>query len=143
MSEQIGNIYKTLIPSYNDNADIQTALKIFLYGSASDEDINQSDPSQLVSPSIAKHLQNFQDSIDEILAIGVGSVYSDTEPTNPENGMIWVDSETSAPVPTQTFYQDSEPAGSIAQGSFWVDSDSSPLTMYVYDSSTGWKEIGA
>ena len=32
MAEDIGNIYKTKIPSYAEAADIQAALKLFHYG---------------------------------------------------------------------------------------------------------------
>jgi hypothetical protein len=28
-------------------------------------------------------------------------------------------------------------------GLLWVDKDSSPLKMYVYDTTLGWREIGA
>jgi hypothetical protein len=35
------------------------------------------------------------------------------------------------------------PTGIIPDGALWVDKNSSPLTMYVYDSTLGfWREIG-
>jgi hypothetical protein len=65
-------------------------------------------------------------------------------PTTVDNGYIWVDSTTSVTSDAQyatASYQTSAPS-SPTTGSLWVDSDSSPLKMYVY-SGTEWKEIGA
>jgi hypothetical protein len=142
MAEEIGGVYNTKIPEYSDNADIQEAFKLFLYGSTT----IPSNAAAIVSPSIAGHLNDLQESIDDISEIGLGSVYSATEPTSVVDGYIWVDAdaviESSVLVPT-ALYQDAEPTGTIAEGTIWVDKDSSPLTMYVYDSVDGWREVGA
>ena len=142
-SEDIGTLYNTKMPGYEDAADIQAALKLFLYGSTT-YDENNTDPTQLPNPSLARHLQDLADSITALQEQGIGSIYSATEPTSPTDGLIWVDADAT-PVITSgnIFYQATAPTGTIAQGSIWTDSDSSPLTMYVYDSTLGWREVGA
>jgi len=142
MAEDIGGVYNTKIPEYADNADIQEAFKLFLYGSTT----IPATSGDIASPSIAKHLKDLQDAIDEIDSIGIGSQYSASEPTSVENGFIWVDADavidSQILVPT-AIYQTAEPTGDIAEGTLWVNKESSPLTMYVYDSVDGWREIGA
>lgn len=142
MAENIGGVYNTKIPEYSDNADIQQAFTLFLYGSTT----VPSNAAAIVSPSLAGHLNDLQEAIDDISDLGIGSTYSATEPTSITNGYIWVDAdatiESSVLVPT-ALYQDAEPTGTIAEGTLWVDKNSSPLTMYVYDSVDGWREVGA
>ena len=142
MSEDIGSIYKTQIPTYEEAADIQAALKLYHYGTTN----TISTENDIVANSVVGHIKALDTRIDTIESIGVGSVYSATEPTSPENGFIWVDSNTSASPLTGTVaaYQNSAPTSGLVDGLLWVDKDSSPLTMYVYDlSTTTWKEIGA
>ena len=95
-AEDIGSLYNTKMPGYEDAADIQAALTLFLYGSTS-YDATNTDPTQLPNPSLARHLQDLADSIATIDERGVGSSYTPTEPTSPEDGFIWVDSNA---VPT-------------------------------------------
>lgn len=141
-AEDIGSLYNTKMPGYEDAADIQAALTLFLYGSTA-YDTTNTDPTQLPNPSLARHLQDLADSIATIDERGVGSSYTSTEPTSPEDGFIWVDSSASPAVMSgNIFYQTTAPTGTIAEGSIWTDSDSSPLTMYVYDSTLGWREVG-
>ena len=140
MADNIGNLWQTQIPSLSEDADIQTALRYFLYGQGDPDETN---PSALSQPSLAFHLQQIADDITAIEEIGIGSQISATEPTSPTEGFIWVDTSTTAPLPTLMYYQDEEPSGPITPGSLWVDKDSSPRTMYVYDSDSGWLEIGA
>jgi hypothetical protein len=142
MAEEIGGVYNTKIPEYSDNADIQEAFTLFLYGSTTIPEL----AADIVTPSIAGHLSDLQESIDDISEIGLGSVYLASEPTSVADGFIWVDAdaviESSILVPT-ALYQNEEPTGTIAEGTLWVDKNSSPLTMYVYDSEDGWREVGA
>lgn len=142
MAEEIGGVYNTKVPEYSDNADIQEAFKLFLYGSTT----IPANPAAIVSPSIAGHLKDLQESIDDISEIGIGSIYSATEPVAVTDGYIWVDAdaaiESSILVPT-ALYQNDQPTGTIAEGTLWVDKNSSPLTMYVYDFALGWREVGA
>ena len=69
MAEVIGNLYSTAIPALSDTADIQEALRIYHYGAPSGSGVGQypitnTDPSNLVIPSVAYHLYNLQDQID-------------------------------------------------------------------------------
>jgi hypothetical protein len=84
--------------------------------------------------------------LDSIELTGVGSEYVATEPTSPPNGFIWVDADAALGtdyVLPSVIYQNSEPTTELSDGMLWVDKDSSPLKMYVYDSAVGWREIGA
>ena len=142
-AEDIGSLYNTKMPGYEDAADIQAALKLFLYGSTAYDTAN-TDPTQLPNPSLARHLQDLSDAITTLEDQGLGSLYTATEPTSPQDGLIWVDADASVPIISgNIFYQADAPTGTIAEGSIWTDSDSSPLTMYVYDTSLGWREVGA
>ena len=144
MAENIGSLYNTKIPGYEESADIQAALKLFLYGSTTYDTAN-TDPTQLPNPSLARHIQAIADRVTAQENLGIGAEYSATKPTSPVEGYIWVDSgstpPTTAVVPTAS-YQANAPTVGLTQGMLWVDSDSSPLKMYVY-SGTEWKEIGA
>lgn len=147
-SEDIGSLYNTKIPGYEDAADIQAALKLFLYGSTT-YDTTNTDPTQLPNPSLAKHLQTLSNRITDQEDLGVGSEYANSAPTSPEDGFIWVNANSSASVSSElptAVYQNAEPTANVitlTDGLLWVDKDSSPLTMYVYDTTLGWREIGA
>jgi len=52
----------------------------------------------------------------------------DTEPTSPDEGDFWVDSDSTPDLPAFIYYQAAEP-GSPRSGDFWVDSDSTPVTV--------------
>jgi hypothetical protein len=69
MAESIGNLYSTAIPSLSDTADIQEALRVYHYGAASGSGVGEypitnTDPTNLVIPSVAYHLFNLQNQID-------------------------------------------------------------------------------
>lgn len=145
-SEDIGSVYTTQIPGIADNADIQTALRLYHYGQSS----APSSIDTVLSSSVAGHLKNLQTHITALEAQGIGSLPVAGTPNTQStaygktNGYILVDKASSAPV-TPDFiakYQTSAPTGTIATGALWVDSDSSPLKMYVY-SGTAWREINA
>jgi hypothetical protein len=68
MAESIGNLYSTAIPSLSDTADIQEALRVYHYGAApgsgvGEYPITNTDPTNLVIPSVAYHLYNLQEQI--------------------------------------------------------------------------------
>jgi hypothetical protein len=79
MSESIGNLYSTLIPSLSETADIQEALRLYHYGAPSGTGTGQydptnSNPANLVNPSIAYSLNNLQSQITSISgSLGVQS----------------------------------------------------------------------
>jgi hypothetical protein len=142
-SEDIGTIYKTQIPGYEDSADIQAALKLYHYGTTTPI----TNESQIIANSVVGHIKALDIRIDSVEALGVGSVYSSTEPTSPVDGFLWVDSDLVSPtiLGTITTYQNDAPTTGLVDGLLWVDKNSSPLKMYVYDSAHDpvWREIGA
>lgn len=65
--DDIGSLIPTKIPGYADDADIQEALRIYHYGATSATfDINETDPLQLPSPSMAKTIYDIQTDITAI-----------------------------------------------------------------------------
>ena len=137
-------LFNTKIPGYEDAADIQAALRLYHYGSSIYNGAN-TDPAQLEQTSIAYYLNSLKTRIKAQEDLGVGSDYSATKPTSPVEGYIWVDSSstaTTSAVQAAAKYQTTAPTTELSVGALWVDSDSSPLKMYVY-SGTEWKEIGA
>jgi len=139
-SENIGSVYPTKIPGYEDAADIQAALKLYHYGTSSEITTE----SQIIPNSVVGHIKALDTRIDTIEADGLGSAVLASMPTGIDNGYIWVDSSTSLTTDVQyatASYQTSQPTNPTT-GALWVDSDSSPLKMYVWSGSE-WKEIGA
>jgi len=73
MSESIGSLFSTKVPSFSDAADIQEALRIYHYGAPSgtgvgEYDINNTDPESLENPSIAYFLHDLQSQLDGLTA---------------------------------------------------------------------------
>lgn len=73
--ESIGELVPTKIPGYADAADIQAALRVYHYGSY-DFDINETNTSNLVSPSIAYTINDIQNQINNIDTIGTAVLTS-------------------------------------------------------------------
>jgi hypothetical protein len=96
-SENIGSLYPTKMPGYDDAADIQAALRLYHYGSETYDPSNTNE-SQIPSSSIAGYLKSIEEDIAILDATGVGSDFSATEPVNPVNGFIWVDSDSVVPI---------------------------------------------
>jgi hypothetical protein len=145
-SENIGALYPTKIPGYEDAADIQAALRLYHYGEY-EYNKNNENLSQLPDDSIAGHLKNIEEDIATLDARGIGSDFVATQPTNVPDGFIWVDAD--ANLATDYFipsveYQTDAPTTNLTNGMLWVSKGSTPLTMYVYDAEDEeWKEIGA
>jgi hypothetical protein len=140
----IGNIYSTKVPGYEDAADIQSALRTYHYGSSTYDETN-SNTAALVNPSIAYHLQNIQDSVDALEALGTGSVVSNTQPTTVTEGLLWLDIDSTpgnTPANPTAIYTAIEPL-TPTDGTLWVVKGSSPLEMKIYNSATSdWDTIG-
>lgn len=64
-AEDIGSLVPTKIPGLSDQADIQAALRLYHYGSYT-FDTAETDPAELVNPSIAYTLNDLQDQIDSV-----------------------------------------------------------------------------
>lgn len=146
MAEPIGNIYPTLIPEYDEDADIQAALRLYHYGTTA-SDVTEQD---LPEDSVAGYLKSLQQQITSVTSAGIGSEASLVLPTDVPDGFIWADVASSANVVSNTstaLYEDEPPVSSVStplvDGTLWVDKNSSPLKMYVYDVVIGWREIGA
>lgn len=146
MSEAIkpnapAKFYNTLVPSLTDNANILQALRMYHFGTT-DGSIPD-DSANLSTQSIAHYLGNLQ---SQITAFTIGSSHSATAPVDPENGYVWMDSTSSASklFGSVAAYQNAEPTTGLVDGLLWVDKDSSPLKMYVYDAGIAdFREIGA
>jgi hypothetical protein len=143
-AEDLGNLYNTKMPGYEDPADIQEALRLYHYGSTT-YDPNNTDTAQVVANSIAGHFNSLSNSIIQLQENGIGSIFSNTEPVSPEDGFIWMNAlETngSEEVYATAQFSNTEPTDGLTTGLLWVQANSSPLTLYVY-SGTEWLEIGA
>ena len=149
--ENIGSLVPTKIPALADDADIQDALRAYHYGSY-DFDTAETDPTELLNPSIAYTINNLQDQIDDQVALELAArnissaqnsapvaanftAFSATIP----NGYIWVDKDAAAPVgyiSATSVYTATQPTTGLANGVIWIKKGSSPLEMYVYNGDT-------
>lgn len=139
-AENIGTVYPTKIPGLEDPADIQAALKLYHYGTTN----TITSESEIIANSVVGHIKALDTRVDAIESDGLGSAVLANAPTGVDNGYIWVDSTTSVTTDVQyatASYQTSQPSNPTT-GALWVDSDSSPLKLYVW-SGTAWREIGA
>ena len=138
-SENIGNVYPTKIPGYDDPADIQAALRLYHYGSES-YDITNTDLNQLVNPSLAYTLNDLQAQINDNAANPAAAAeVQDAEPTSPVDGFLWVDSDATmsgSPLSATSIYQNTTPTANLVDGLLWIKKGTTPLEMYVYDSNT-------
>jgi uncharacterized protein YaiE (UPF0345 family) len=73
-AESIGSLVPTKIPGLSDQADIQAALRVYHYGSYT-FDTAETDPTELINPSIAYTINDLQDQID---ALSGGSAIQET-----------------------------------------------------------------
>jgi len=149
--ENIGNLVPTKIPALVDDANIQDALRAYHYGSY-DFDTSETDPAELLVPSIAHTINDLQEQIDdqvdlELAARNISSAqnsapiaadftaFSATIP----NGYIWVDKDASAPVgylSATSVYTATQPTTGLANGVIWIKKGSSPIELYVYNGDT-------
>lgn len=143
-SEDIGALYNTQIPGYDDAADIQAALRLYHYGSSS-YDINNANTALIEPDSIAGAFNAIDTRINTLETQTVPAQVSSTEPTSPVEGYLWLD--TSASTSNGVFgmvadYQEIAPTTYLSHGRIWVKSGVTPLEMYVYNSSTAsWDRI--
>ena len=149
--ENIGSLVPTKIPALIDDANIQDALKAYHYGSY-DFDTAETDPEELLNPSIAYTINDLQDQIDDQVALELAardsSRVTTTAPTAAAftafsatipDGYIWVDKDAAAPVgylSATSIYTATEPTTGLANGVIWIKKGSSPLEMYVYNGDT-------
>lgn len=143
-AEDIGALYNTKIPGLDDAADIQEALRLFLYGSTTYDTAN-TNTSNLPNPSLARHLQSLRDDLTILEDLFPGSDYSNSEPVAADftpseipDGFIWVDGST-ATLSTANYstavYSNTAPTSGLVDGLIWIDKDSSPQMAYIYDAA--------
>jgi hypothetical protein len=136
--ENIGNLVSTKIPALTDDANIQDALKAYHYGSY-DFDTAETDPENLLNPSIAYTINDLQDQIDDQVALELAardsSRVTTTAPTAAAftafsatipDGYIWVDKDAAAPVgylSATSIYTATEPTTGLANGVIWIKKD--------------------
>lgn len=135
--------FNTQIPSYGDAADIVAALRLFLYGTTTPP----ATTAQILPESIAHYLQEIKDDIEIINTRGVGSAVTNNAPTTPIEGYVWMKKNSSASnsvvFPSAIFTNTPPASNTVTDGALWVDRDSVPLSMYIFDSLTNsWKPIG-
>ena len=137
--ENIGNVYPTKVPGYDDVADIQAALRIYHYGSST-YDINNTDLNQLVNPSIAYTLNDLQNQIvDNYNSPAAAADVANTEPSSPVDGYLWVHSDatyTGLPLSATCIFQNAEPTENLVNGLLWLKKGTTPLELYAYDEDT-------
>lgn len=139
-------VYNTKVPGLSENADIQTAFRLYHYGSTAvpaNRDAVTSGPG-----SIAGTFKAVENRVTALETQGIGSTFNTTPPdtTNLPDGFIWVDEDTVAPilgaittVPSVAKYQSLAPTGTISDGSLWVDKDSITKDLSIYDvDSSQW-----
>ena len=149
--ENIGSLVPTKIPALVDDADIQDALRAYHYGSY-DFDTAETDPAELLNPSIAYTINDLQDQIDDQVALELvardSSRVTTTAPTSAAftafsatipDGYIWVDKDAAAQVgyySATSIYTTTQPSTNLVNGVIWIKKGSSPLEMYVYNGDT-------
>ena len=139
-SEQL---FDTEIPALIDVANVQDAFRVYHYGITDPANLPESNSQ--ISGGVAGYLKAVESRVVGLESIGIGSsISSSTPPTGVADGYIWVDSASSPQsFATKSLYQNSAQTENLFEGMIWIDKDSSPLTMYVYDATSGWREIGA
>lgn len=141
-TEATNQLFNTNIPLLSEDADIQEALRVYHYGSTTIPSSNAS----ISANSVAGHLKAIRNDIVALENLGVGSEVTSSEPVDPPDGYIWLKSDSSASqlLGSVASYQNSAPTGNLVDGQLWVDKNSSPLTLYVYDADTAsWRAIGS
>lgn len=121
--------YNTKTPSYSQKADIQEALKLFLYG----EGALPTNISEISSVSLAGHLKELRQDIDIVDARGLGSIVSSTPPTGVDDGFIWVNPDESFAIASVPMWK-LKSSGSLTGNSISVSSlDGEKLLIILKD----------
>jgi hypothetical protein len=92
--EVTGKLFNTQIPSLGDDSNIQEALKLFLYGTATSPQTS----ANIINESIAGYIKEIESDVVSLQALGIGSSLSDTRPTGVPDGYVWMDANTTSAV---------------------------------------------
>ena len=140
-SDDIGQIYKTQIPGYDDAADIQTAFRLYHYGT----DTAPLSENDLIANSVAGHLKAIDSRVDELEGIRTGGDVLASEPADPADGYIWVDSTTVGngnPIYATAVVSPTAPTTNLIDGVIWLNNSVTPVRTFVYiESVGGWADI--
>jgi len=143
-SEDIGVLYPTQIPGYDDSADIQAALRLYHYGD-SEYDVNNTQTNNIVPNSVAGAFNSLDERVTVVENKTTPSEVSATEPSSPTEGYLWLNtagSGGSAVYGLVADYQASAPTTYLSHGRIWVKSGVTPLEMYIYNSGTSaWDRL--
>jgi hypothetical protein len=142
--ENIGGIWNVKQPGYDDKADIQAALKLFLYGDYNfNTDASESSQKAALATNngIARHLQDLKNRIEDQEELGIGSDYLTVSAiqslSNPTDGFIAMASDSTGAAVQSTYgialYQNDEPTTNLIDGIVWIDKNSENKDVYVYD----------
>ena len=145
-AEDIGSLYPTKIPGYSDAADIQAALRLYHYGDSA-YDITNTDPENLEPESVAGSFKTLSDRIIVVENAGVPVSVTETEPTNPVDGFLWVNPAlnviTAGNFGTVIDYSTNAPVTYVTEGRIWAKKGTSPVELYIYNGTTSqWDRIG-
>lgn len=147
-SEDIGTLYPTKIPGYDDSADIQAALRMYHYGSDTyDIENTLPDSAHLPANSVAGNFASLDVRVTDLEDTNVSGTVSTSEPTtNLKDGYIWLDSDATAsgtgPYSATSLYQATAPIVGLVNGLIWIKKGATPLEMYVYNStSLDWDQV--
>jgi hypothetical protein len=143
-AEDIGGIWNVKQPGYEDKADIQAALKLFLYGDYNfDTTVSPELQKQDLenNSGIARHLQDLSDRVTDQEELGIGSDYLTIAEigalASPHDGYIAMASDSNGgaveSLYASAFYTNEAPTTDIVDGVLWVDKDSDALDTYVYN----------
>lgn len=122
MVQPIGTKYQTNIPLLSDNADIQTALKVYHYGQASE-------PATLLANSVAGHLNTLENTKVDIVPTQI--IAGAANDLNLKNVTGYYSVATNAIASAGSNY----PAGATA-GMLHVTNDGSGIIYQTYLSNT-------
>ena len=118
MAQPIGTKYQTNIPLLSDNADIQTALKVYHYG-------QESEPTTLLANSVAGHLNTLENTKVDIIPTQI--IAGATNDLNLKNVTGYYSVPTNAIASAGSNY----PAGATA-GMLHVTNDGSGIIYQTY-----------
>jgi hypothetical protein len=122
MTRNIGDLYTTVIPELDDNANIEEALTLYHYGSTA-YDIENTDPENLPNPSLARNLHLLETAIEDVDERSPGTEISSSQPSASSvgSGYIWVNSSTRvAYISNGTAWQEIVGSGSQSTNYTWT-----------------------
>lgn len=135
-SEDIGSVYNTQVPGYDDPADIQAALKLYHYGTV-DAPLTEND---IIADSVAGHLKAIDNRVDVLEVKRTAGDVATSRPSGVPDGYIWVDKQNAAngaPIYATAVVSTSTPTTNLTDGLIWVNPNNGKVLVYL-SSSASW-----